>query len=107
MRLIVLLLLTIYTYNIQAQTIDTATVGKAAALGALSFTQAEKDSMLNGLKDNLRVFETMHKQAIPNDLAYPFAFHPAPRGYTIPAKQTMITWNIPANINLPKNRNEL
>jgi Asp-tRNA(Asn)/Glu-tRNA(Gln) amidotransferase A subunit family amidase len=95
------------TIAIQAQTIDSATVTQAAQLAALSFTTAEKDSMLEGLKDNVRVYESMHRQSIPNSLSYPFAFHPAPPGYAIPTKQIAIHWNIPAATALPKNKNEL
>jgi Asp-tRNA(Asn)/Glu-tRNA(Gln) amidotransferase A subunit family amidase len=107
MRSALLFFLSIGAFNIHAQTIDTGMVSQAAALAALSFTGAEKDSMLDGLKDNVRVYENMHKQSIPNSLAYPFAFHPAPPGFTIPTKQTAINWHIPVNISLPKNKNEL
>ncbi len=88
-------------------TIDTNTVTQAAKLIGLDFTTAEKDSMIDGLKDNLSVYQKGHTVSIPNSLAYPFAFTPAPPGFVIPTKQLPIVWNIPANVSLPKNKNDL
>lgn len=87
--------------------IDTATIGEAVKLIGLEFTTAEKDSMLDDLRGNVLNYEKMRKLPIPNSLPYPFAFHPAPPGYKIPVAQQKINWNIPVNIALPANKNEL
>jgi len=42
-----------------------------------------------------------------NDLAFTLAFNPAPYGFTIPAQQQKISWDIPAGVVLPKDKNEL
>lgn len=89
------------------QTIDTAAIGRAAWLFDLQFTDAEKDSMVDGLKENRQHYEKLHRQSTPNWLAYPFAFQPAPPGFAIPVKQTPVKWDIPANVALPANKNEL
>lgn len=102
--LLVFIFLTIRTY---AQQIDTATVEQAERLIGLQFTAAEKDSMHDGLKENRVNYDKLHAVPIPNHLAYPFAFQPAPPGCTIDTKQKAITWNIPANVSLPANPNEL
>lgn len=102
--LLVFIFLTIRTY---AQQIDTATVEQAERLIGLQFTAAEKDSMLDGLKENRVNYDKLHAVPIPNHLAYPFAFQPAPPGWTMDTKQKAITWNIPANVSLPANPNEL
>jgi Asp-tRNA(Asn)/Glu-tRNA(Gln) amidotransferase A subunit family amidase len=81
-------------------------VKNALSLSDLSFTDAEADSMLDGLKENRDVFYAMHQLYPPNNLAYPFAFNPA-IGKKIPQQKTTISWNIPANVQLPANRNEL
>ncbi|AXY78299.1 amidase [Paraflavitalea soli] len=94
--------------SLQAQEkIDTAAITQAARLIDLTFTAPEKDSMADGLNDNLQHYRKMHQLSIPNDLAYPFAFNPAPHGMVAPVKQTAINWNIPANVTLPADRNEL
>lgn len=104
--LLVFIFLTIHTYAQQKQ-IDTATVEQAERLIGLQFTAAEKDSMHDGLKENRVNYDKLHAVPIPNHLAYPFAFQPAPPGCTIDTKQKAITWNIPANVSLPANPNEL
>ncbi|WP_315822075.1 hypothetical protein [Paraflavitalea speifideaquila] len=94
--------------SLQAQQkIDTTAITQAARLIGLSFTPAEKDSMADGLNDNLQHYRKMHQLSIPNSLPYPFAFNPAPYGLVVPTKQASIKWNIPVHIKLPVNRNEL
>lgn len=103
--LFILLLFT--TISIHAQQIDTATITQASKLTGLNFTTAEKDSMIDGLKENLWLYEKMHQQAIPNNLPYPFTFNPAPPGFTIPVKQAAIDWHIPVNVSVPQNKASL
>ncbi|OQP65384.1 amidase [Niastella vici] len=105
MRYFLILLLLAGTAS--AQTIDTATVSQAQKLNALQFTAAEKDSMIDGLNNYRSQYEKLHQVSTPNSLAYPFAFHPEPPGFKIPTKQAPINWSIPANVQLPANRNEL
>jgi Asp-tRNA(Asn)/Glu-tRNA(Gln) amidotransferase A subunit family amidase len=102
-----LLLLTLLPICSLAQQIDTTTINQSERLIGLEFTAAEKDSMQDGLKENRVNYDKMHQVPIPNHLAYPFAFQPAPTGWKISTKQNTSTWNIPANVSLPKDRNEL
>ncbi|MCW3089695.1 MAG: amidase [Ferruginibacter sp.] len=89
------------------QEIDTNMITAASKLFDLNFTAPEKDSMIDGLKDNVVQYQKMHKLPIPNNLNYPFAFVPAPPGFVIPTKQNLIRWNIPQNVTVPKNKDEL
>jgi len=73
----------------------------------LDYTGAEADSLLGDLVDYTLLYRNMHRILPTNDIPYPFAFQPAPYGYKIPTKQEKINWNIPANVSLPANRNEL
>ena len=90
-----------------AQVIDTATIASAAALIDIRLTLPEKDSATEGLKDKLRLYRKMHTYNLPNSQPYPFSFTPALPGYTIPAKQLPVHWDIPAGTNLPKNQADL
>ena len=87
--------------------IDTNTITAATQLFDLSFTNAEKDSMVDGLKDNAALYQKMHTLPISNSLNYPFGFNPTPVGFVIPTRQEKINWMIPANVNLPKNKSDL
>ena len=42
----------------------------------------------------------MHQQLPKNDLAFPFAFNPAPHGFKIPTEQEKINWDIPSNVSV-------
>ncbi len=87
--------------------IDTNTITAATTIADMHFTSAEKDSMLEGVKDNQELYQQLHAVPINNSLAYPFAFDPKPIGFVTPVKQEKIDWQIPLNVELPKNRNEL
>ena len=106
----ILLLLFIITYlNTAAQTKEDSLdlLRKSAALYDLEFTQAEADSMLTGIKELTRDIKNLHKVLPANDLPFPFAFNPAPPGFTIPKDQKKINWIIPANVSLPADKNDL
>ncbi len=72
----------------------------------LNFTEAEADSMMGNLDGFYRTYQAMHKTFPKNDLAFPFAFQPAPYGTVIPAAQKKIVWEFPQTY-MPANINEL
>jgi Asp-tRNA(Asn)/Glu-tRNA(Gln) amidotransferase A subunit family amidase len=82
-------------------------IKQTATLYDLDFTDAEADSMLDGVNENLSIFRAMHKMYPQNNIPYPFAFNPAPYGFKVPVNQQKINWNIPVNIKVPKNKDEL
>ncbi|MBC7851280.1 MAG: amidase [Chitinophagaceae bacterium] len=104
---VLFLLLFLSSKSILAWQIDTTTITHAQKLIGFEFTPPEKDSMLDDLRGNVRNYEKMRSLPLPNSLAYPFAFNPAPAGFRIPTKQLPIQWTIPANIKIPSNKNEL
>ncbi len=73
----------------------------------LDFTNAEADSMLNNVKGYTDNYKALHKTLPTNDIPYPFAFNPLPNGETVPTKQQKIVWEIPDNMYMPANKNEL
>ena len=98
----------IFTGGLFAQSIiDTNLISSVAPLFDLQFSHSEKDSMLDGVRDNAALYKKMHALPIANSLNYPFAFNPAPAGFVIPTKQDLINWAIPVNVEMPKNKNEL
>lgn len=78
-----------------------------AALNHLNFSEAEADSMIGNIRQYNNIYSSMHRTMPANDLAYPFAFNPAPIGFTIPTAQQKNTWQLPANVSLPKNKTDL
>ena len=73
----------------------------------LNFSEAETDSLLSNVFFTKSIYQRMHGEMPQNDLAFPFAFNPAPYGFSVPTKQQKIVWDLPANVSLPANRNEL
>jgi Asp-tRNA(Asn)/Glu-tRNA(Gln) amidotransferase A subunit family amidase len=82
-------------------------IQQVVGLYDLDFTQSEADSMIGSITNTKRIYARMHQQLPKNDLPFPFAFNPAPVGFTIPANQQKINWNIPSNVTVPTNKNDL
>jgi Asp-tRNA(Asn)/Glu-tRNA(Gln) amidotransferase A subunit family amidase len=80
---------------------------RTGTLYDLEFTGAEADSMLENIAYYKSIYADMHKELPKNDLPFPFAFNPAPAGFKVPVTQQKINWNIPTNITLPANRNDI
>jgi len=78
-----------------------------AKLYDLNFNEAEADSLQGNILFYKSIYQRMHRELPKNDLAFPFAFNPAPYGFTVPTKQQKIVWDLPQNVALPKDRNEL
>lgn len=73
----------------------------------LNFNEAEVDSLQGTIISMKSLYQQMHRELPKNDLAFPFAFNPAPYGFTVPKNQQPITWVLPLKVALPKDRNEL
>lgn len=80
---------------------------QVASLYDLNFTEAETDSLLSNLFVTKSIYQRMHQELPKNDLAFPFAFNPAPYGFSVPTKQQKTVWELPANVSLPANKNDL
>jgi len=100
-------LLVISTTVLSQTKIDTGAITQASGLIDMQLTPAEKDSMIDGLKDNLGTIQKMHYYDLSNSHPYPFTFNPVPPGFVVPSAQQTIQWQIPDNIKLPANRNDL
>ncbi len=102
-----LFMMNCFTADAQSKADSIQKVQEWAQWYNLEFTASESDSLLANLRNYKRIYQGMHKQYPPNDLTYPFAFQPAPYGFVIPTTQQKISWSIPANISLPKNKVDL
>jgi hypothetical protein len=70
----------------------------------LDFTEPETDSLIGNLNNYLMLYKGMHRTLPANDIPFPFAFKPAPASMKISTRKEKIFWDIPANINLPANK---
>jgi Asp-tRNA(Asn)/Glu-tRNA(Gln) amidotransferase A subunit family amidase len=63
--------------------------------------------MTGNLNYNHQLYKGLHRILPTNDIPFPFAFNPAPYGYTVPTNQEKIKWDIPKNVEVPANKNDL
>lgn len=80
---------------------------KAAAMYGLHYTEAQADSLRGHVLFAASIYQRMHKELPPNDLAFTFAFNPAPYGFKVPVRQNKILWEVPTGVLLPKVKDEL
>ncbi len=103
---ICLLLISIAVHS-QTRKDSIETAGKIAEWLALDFSVAERDSLIESLKDYRQVYETMHKLNIQNATPFPFAYVPAPLDAKAPLAASSMPIVLNKNVVLPKNKNEL
>lgn len=73
----------------------------------LSFTQAERDSLLRGLEDYQKSFQAIHQYKLPNSTAMSLVFDPIPTGMQVETVQKPIDWGLPKDVAMPTNKEEL
>lgn len=108
MRKFITLLFAITGLHAFAQdTISKTDIQSAARLLDLQFTQKEVDTMYEGVKENLIGYRLMHKQSLNNSVPMSLWQSPVLPGMKFNEKQDPINWNIPANVSVPANQNDL
>lgn len=88
-------------------TLTTKDILSAAKLLDLTFTQKEVDTMYDGVKENLMGYKLMHKQSLNNNIPMSMWQSPVLPGMKFNERQDPINWNIPKNVSVPANKNDL
>ncbi|MFC3416379.1 amidase family protein [Algoriphagus hitonicola] len=81
--------------------ITPASVDGASDLIGLSFTPAEKDSMINTLKNQLNNIENSRKVKLDNSVAPALVFNPLPKGFQPDTRQMPLDFGIREDLPLP------
>ncbi|KAF5074606.1 Glutamyl-tRNA(Gln) amidotransferase subunit A [anaerobic digester metagenome] len=79
----------------------------AETLLDLDFNISERDSMVDGLKEARKKYKAIHKYELPNSVAPTLVFSPVPVGYNTPQQQYENVYNLPTEVIVPQNREEL
>lgn len=79
----------------------------AETLIGLEFNQAERDSMLRDLNDQLSAYQEMRKIPIGNSTGPAIAFNPLPHGFVPEQVKRPILWGLPEKVDLPQNENDI
>lgn len=108
MRKILLPIALLFSVSIIAQdTITKNDLRSSAKLIDLSFSQKEIDTMYEGVKENYENDKLMHKQTLNNNVPMSLWQSPVLPGMKFNEKQKPVNWNIPSDVVLPKEKNEL
>jgi len=95
-------------FGVTAQdSIRVSDLKSAAKLIDLTYTQKELDTMYAGVMENFENYRLMHKEHLDNSVPMSLWQNPVLPGMHFNTKQQPIDWNIPTNINLPKNKSDL
>lgn len=73
----------------------------------LHFTDAKRDSMLDGLKENLDSYEKLRALNINNSVPPALAFNPVPVGMKFETTRKPPAWSRPAKLSVPINLGDL
>ncbi|MEL6625982.1 MAG: amidase [Bacteroidota bacterium] len=73
----------------------------------LAFDPAEIDSMQGNLIEQVKDFKRMREHPLPNSVPPAFVFNPQPVGFEVNTAQATIDWQLPKNVRVPKDKEEL
>ena len=107
LAIILILSLTINIFQWRDSNSFNHKIEMAESLFNLNFTESERDSMISGLTEAKQMYEKIHSYEIPNSLAPTAIFNPIPFGYMQEVQKKTNNYNIPKNLTLPENREEL
>jgi Asp-tRNA(Asn)/Glu-tRNA(Gln) amidotransferase A subunit family amidase len=82
-------------------------VASAERLIGLTFTDAERDSMLDDLESNLESYQHLRNVPLENGTPPSLIFNPLPLGFKPTAGKTKLVTNPPVNTRVPENLEEL
>ncbi len=86
-----------------AEPVTPALIAAAEKIIGLQFNQAERDSMLGDLQENLENYEKIRQVPLPNSVPPALAFNPAAVGMTFETHRRPPVWSTPAKSTAPAN----
>ena len=87
--------------------INIKTIQLVQKLVDLEFTETEIDSMLESIQYAQQDYQKIRNVHIENTVSPRIYFDPRPSGFVLDTKQNEINWNIPKDVELPQNRDDL
>ena len=97
----------VFTNCNNSKEINKNDVQSAEKIAGLELTGIERDSLMDGLNTVVEDYETNRKVEVKNSVSPKIMFDPRPINYSNEDVQQPIDWQIPLNIDLPENRDQL
>ena len=104
---VVLTLVLLILPDIFSQSISKENISSAEKIIGLEFTDAERDSMLGNLEEQLKNYENIRKIELANSVPPAIDFNPIPVGFVFPKDQKEIKFSNYSHVKLPANKNDL
>lgn len=104
---VVLTLVLLILPDIFSQSISKENISNAEKIIGLEFTDAERDSMLGNLEEQLKNYENIRKIELANSVPPAIDFNPIPVGFVFPKDQKEIKFSNYSHVRLPANKNDL
>lgn len=82
-------------------------IRNAASIIGLQFTEVERDTMMTTLEDTREDLQSIRELDLDNTIPPAFNFNPLPIGKRFDFQQRKQVWDLPQNVELPENRDEL
>lgn len=96
-----------FSFGKRAGEITPPSIDAAGDLIGLTFSPAEKDSMINTLKSQLGNIETSRKTDLENSVAPSLIFNPLPMGFQPNKEQKALDWGLKSQVSLPEKESDI
>ena len=109
LKILLMILISILFYNekVISQIITKEDIQHAEKIIGLDFTDAERDSMLDNLKEQLSNYENIRKVELSNDIPPAIIFNPIPVGYIFPLGNSKVKFSNYKSTKMPTDKNDL
>jgi len=102
-----ILILSLHFIPLYSQSITKENIENSEKIIGLDFTDAERDTMLSTLDEQLTNYVNIHKVEINNNIPSAILFNPIPVGFEFPKEQKPIKFSDYTYTKLPSDKNEL
>ncbi|MFC5625345.1 amidase [Algoriphagus winogradskyi] len=82
-------------------------IEEASEIFGLSFTPAEKDSMLGSLENQRNRYEALREVKLDNSVAPSLVFNPLPKGFQPEQTQRPLDWGLATEMPLPEKESDI
>jgi len=96
-----------FTLGKKVTEISPISIEGASEIFGLSFSPAEKDSMIGNLKNQLANYETLRKTKLDNSVPTSLVFNPLPIGFRPDQTQNPLDWGLPISVSLPEKDSDI
>ncbi len=105
--LVALLMLLIINQGTLSQTIEKENISSAEKIIGLEFTDAERDSMIDFLNEQLGNYKKIREIELDNNVPPAILFNPIPVGYNFSKERRTLRFSDYSYVKIPKDKDEL